>query len=74
MASRKNRLQAGMSKLIRHVRSYVPLHVTEASVYTCKPQRQRGKSEKRQWYPGMCKGMKSLAGYVACRDRDNWDF
>jgi hypothetical protein len=32
------------------------------------------KSEKHQWYPGMYKGMNNLAGYVACRDRDNWDF
>jgi hypothetical protein len=66
--------QAGMSKRMSHVRSYVLLPVTEASGYTEIPDENLRKTEKYSWHPGMYKGMNSLAGYVACRDRDNWDF
>ena len=66
--------QAGMSKRMSEVRSYVPLPVTQASGYTRIPDEKARKTGKHWWYPGMCKGMNSLAGYVACRDRDNWDF
>jgi hypothetical protein len=66
--------QAGMSKLISHVRGYVPLHVTDTSGYTQIPDEKARKSEKHAWHPGMYKGMNRLAGYMACRDRDDWDF
>jgi hypothetical protein len=70
----KIRLQAGMSKGMSHVRSYVPLQATGASGYRQIPNEKARKTEKHQWYPGMSKGMNRLAGYMACRDRDNWDF
>jgi hypothetical protein len=66
-ASGKFTWQAGMSKRISYLRSYVPLNATAATL-------QAGKSEKYPQQAGMYKGMNSLAGYVARRDRDNWDF
>jgi hypothetical protein len=66
--------QAGMSKLMNGLRSYVPLRVTKRPEYLWSSNEGAGKSEKHPWYPGMYKGMKSLPGYVGCRDRDNWDF
>jgi len=74
MARRKIKLQAGMSNRMSHVRGYVPLHVNAGSGYRQILNEQAKKSEKPLWHPGMCKGMNNLAGYVACRDRDDWDF
>ncbi len=73
-ASSKIKWQAGMSRLISDVRSYVRLHATEVSAVensrTTKPQ----KSEEHPLQAGMCKGMSGLAGYVNHRRIENRDF
>jgi hypothetical protein len=66
--------QAGMSRGMSAVRSYVRLPVTETPGYSQISNDKAGKSEKHPWQAGMYKGMSGLEGYVACRERDNWDF
>jgi len=66
--------QAGMSKRMSRVRDYVRLHVTESPEYRRFSNEEPENSGKHPRYPGMYKVMSSLAGYVACRDRDSWDF
>jgi hypothetical protein len=72
-ARNKNTLQAGMCKAISDVRGYVGLQGEEARRLPARREGKAGKSEKRRWQPGMSKGMKGLAGYVASGGRDNWD-
>jgi hypothetical protein len=66
--------QAGMSKGMSDVRSYVALRAEYSAECDRRPNKEVGKSEKHAWYPGMYKGMKSLAGYVARGGRENRDF
>jgi hypothetical protein len=73
-ASGKIVWQAGMSKRTSDVRGYVPLQVTKSPDYLRPSKEQPEKSEKHSWQAGMYPGMNKLAGYMACRDRDNQDF
>jgi len=63
--------QAGMSKRMSHVRSCVPVTSRGAARMPATSNDHAGKGENHPRQAGMYKGMNSLAGYVACRDRDN---
>lgn len=65
--------QAGMSKLMSDVRSYVPLQGSNCNERRRFGNEETKKSGKHPWHPGMYKGMSSLAGYVDRRGREYRD-
>jgi len=69
----KIRQQAGMSKLMSDVRSYVGGYRQRAYVSAAILEEKTGKGEKHPLHPGMCQRINSLAGYAGDGQRDNWD-
>lgn len=54
-----------MSKRMSDVRSYVGGYRRRVYVKAGILKEKAGKDEKHTQHPGMCKGMKGMAGYVA---------
>jgi hypothetical protein len=66
--------QAGMSRGMSEVQRYMTLEASHSAEGDRRPNEESRERDKNSYEAGMYKGMSGLAGYVACRDRDNWDF
>jgi hypothetical protein len=63
-----------MSKRMSDVRRYLALEATYSAEDDRRPNEESRERDKNSYEAGMYKEMNGLTRYVACRDRDNWDF